>query len=525
MALQNRMELQYRQEMTINPRLYQAMDLLQMPLLDLQVHLKQELLVNPFLELAEESEEGVETTEEASAEESGEEGEEELPEDSKAEDVKEELSEPEEDEDDQDVSSGEDAPVAEDDESSSDDYSEDGDLTTKTQEDVNWDEILDENNFDYDNFVQEVDDREFYEKAPSNGRSLYEYLTEQLVLLKLDENQRRIGEEIIGDINDDGYLTSSVSEIAFRLRMEEAEVEHVLGLIQSLEPLGVGARDLRECLLIQLREKDQEDSLVFKLVSEYFEQLSKRHWQEIAKATSLSLKEIQDAADEIAHLEPKPGRLYSSGKDDNYVVPDLIVEKVEGEYMVYVNDSNLPRLRLSRAYKEIARNRKNFSGEAKDFIYNKLNSANWLIQAIEQRKQTMLKVMRYIVDKQREFFEHGISHLKPLTLREVSEAISMHESTISRVTNDKYCQTPRGVFQLKFFFSVGLASDTGEDVSARGIKDKIAKMIENEDSSKPLTDQEIVARLKEDGLQIARRTVAKYRDQMGILPARMRKRV
>jgi RNA polymerase sigma-54 factor len=522
MALQNRMELQYRQELTINPRLYQAMDLLQMPLLDLQLHLKQELMVNPFLELIEESEEGVETTDVEAEEDSREEGKEELPEDSRVEDFKQESSGQD---DDQDVSFGEDNPVAEDVESSIDKYSEDGDLTTKTQEDVNWDEILEKSDFDYDNFAQEVDDREFYEKAPSDGRSLYEYLTEQLVLLKLDENQRRIGEEIIGDINDDGYLTSSVSEIAFRLRMEEAEVEHVLGFVQTLEPLGVGARDLKECLLIQLREKGREDSLVFKLVSEYFEQLSKRHWQEIAKATGLSLKKIQDAADEIAHLEPKPGRLYSSGRDDNYVVPDLIVEKVEGEYMVYVNDSNLPRLRLSRAYQEIARNRKNFTGEAKVFIYNKLNSANWLIQAIEQRKQTMLKVMSYIVDKQRDFFEHGISQLKPLTLREVSEAIDMHESTISRVTSDKYCQTPRGVFQLKFFFSVGLASDTGEDVSARGIKDKIAKMIENEDSSQPLTDQEIVARLKEDGLQIARRTVAKYRDQMGILPARMRKRV
>jgi len=522
MVLQHRMELQYRQELTINPRLYQAMDLLQMPLLDLQLHLKQELMVNPFLELVEESEEGVETTDVEAAEDSEEEDEEKWPEDSRVEDSKEESSKQE---DDQDVSLGEDNPVAEDDESSLGDYSEDGDLTTKTQETINWDAILDNNDFDYDNFVQEVDDREFHEKAPSNGQSLYEYLTEQLVFLKLDENQCRIGEEIIGDINDDGYLTSSVSEIAFRLRMDEAEVEHILELVQSLEPLGVGARDLKECLLIQLREKGQEDGLVFKLVSEYFEQLSKRHWQEIAKATGLNLKEIQDAADEIAHLEPKPGRLYSSGRDDHYVVPDLTVEKVEGEYMVYVNDSNIPRLRLSHAYQEIARDRKNFTGEAKNFIYNKLNSANWLIQAIEQRKQTMLKVMRYIVDKQHNFFEHGISYLKPLTLREVSEAIDMHESTISRVTNDKYCQTPRGVFQLKFFFSVGLACDTGEDVSARGIKDKIAKMIENEDSSKPLTDQEIVARLKEDGLRIARRTVAKYRDQMGILPARMRKRV
>ncbi|OGF96711.1 MAG: RNA polymerase sigma-54 factor [Candidatus Glassbacteria bacterium GWA2_58_10] len=518
MALHNRMELQYRQELTINPRLYQAMDLLQMPLLDLQMHLKQELLINPFLELAEEAEENLETAEEEQTEADEVAGEEavELPleeEEPRAEEVEPEPVESE------DIQGG----SAE--EATLDEAPEDGDLTTKTQDDIDWDKILNEGEFDYDNFAQEVEDREFYERAPINGRSLYEYLTEQLVLLKLDDRQLRIGEEIIGDISDDGYLTSSVSEIAFRLREEETAVEEVLKLIQTLDPLGVGARDLKECLLIQLRDTAEEDELVYKLVDEYFEQLSKRHWQEIARETGLSLKEIQNAADQIAHLEPKPGRLYNSSKEDNYVIPDLIVEKVEGEYGVYINDSNLPRLRLSRAYQDIARNRKSFTGEAKDFIYNKLNSANWLIQAIEQRKQTMLKVMRYIVDKQHDFLEHGISHLKPLTLREVSEAINMHESTISRVTNDKYCQTPRGVFQLKFFFSVGLASDTGEDVSARGIKDKISKMIEAEEPSKPLTDQEIVARLKVDGLQIARRTVAKYRDQMGILPARMRKRV
>ncbi|MFH1068519.1 MAG: RNA polymerase factor sigma-54 [Candidatus Glassbacteria bacterium] len=517
MALQNRMELQYRQELQINPRLYQAMDLLQMPLLDLQVHLKQELLVNPFLEMAEEAEEGVETSEEALDEEETETGEVDL----------EPAAVEEEAGGESEIDQAE-APAVEEPEITEPtlvEAPEEGDLTTTTQESIDWDEILNEDNFDYDNFQQEIDDREFYEQAPIDGRSLYEHLTEQLTLLKLDDEQRRIGEEIIGDIDDDGYLKSSVSEIAFRLRTEEHKVEEALARIQTLDPLGVGARNLQECLLIQLRENGHPDELVYRLVDEFFEPLSRRHWQEIAKGTGLSLKEIQDAADRIARLEPKPGRLFASSRENNYVIPDLVMEKIEGEYVVYVNDSNLPRLRLSRAYREIARNRKNFKGEAKDFIYNKLNSANWLIQAIEQRKQTMLKVMRYIVFKQHDFFEHGISHLKPLTLREVSEAINMHESTISRVTNDKYCQTPRGVFQLKFFFSVGLTSDSGEDVSARGIKDKIAKMIEHEDSSSPLTDQEIVARLKVDGLQIARRTVAKYRDQKGILPARMRKRV
>ncbi len=513
MALQNRMELQYRQELTINPRLYQAMDLLHMPLLDLQMHLKQELMVNPFLEMIEEMEDGIEAAEGETGEDTDQKTAEEGTPDSDSEAEPAETGEetvPEEDQ--------EDAPI--------NDVAVEGDLTNSSgQEDVDWDKVMNEGEFDTDNYVQEIEDREFYEKAPSNGRSLYEFLTEQFVLQRTTENQRAIGEEIIGDINDDGYLNSSVSEIAFRLRVSEEEVDEVLRIIQSLDPIGVGARDLKECLLIQLRENGNQNSLAYRLVDEFFEQLSKRHWQEIARILGIGLKEVQDAADVVSRLEPRPGRFYTAGRDDNYVIPDLIVEKVEGEYLVYVNDNNLPKLRLSRSYQEVARNRKKFTGEAKEFIYNKLNSANWLIQAIEQRKQTMLKVMRFILEKQYDFFEHGISHLKPLTLREVSEAIDMHESTISRVTNDKYAQTPRGVFQLKFFFSVGLTSYTGEDVSARGIKDTISKMIENEDNSRPLTDQEIVARLKDDGIQIARRTVAKYRDQLGLLPARMRKRV
>jgi RNA polymerase sigma-54 factor len=207
------------------------------------------------------------------------------------------------------------------------------------------------------------------------------------------------------------------------------------------------------------------------------------------------------------------------------VTPDLVAEKVDGEFYVYHNDHSLPRLKLSRAYREVARDKSKFQGESKQFISNKLNSAHWMIQAIEQRRQTMLKVMNFIVDRQREFFEKGVQYLKPLTLREVAEHIDMHESTVSRVTNEKYVQTPRGVLPLKFFFSSGLATDYGEDVSARGIRDRINKLVGDEDSKTPLTDQAIVDILKNEGVQIARRTVAKYRDQLGILSARMRKRV
>src|SRR5690606_11167717 len=212
-------------------------------------------------------------------------------------------------------------------------------------------------------------------------------------------------------------------------------------------------------------------------------------------------------------------------RGDHYIIPDLVVEKIEDRYHVFLNDTGVPRLRLSRAYQEIARDRTKMTAENRDFIASRMNSATWMIQAIEQRRQTMLKVMNFIVDRQRDFFEKGIEYLKPLTLREVAEVISMHESTVSRVTNEKYVQTPRGVLPLKFFFSSALTTATGEDASARSIRAKLEKMVADENPAKPLTDQQIVHLFEEQGIQIARRTVAKYRDQLGILPARMRKRV
>ncbi|HPV77699.1 MAG TPA: RNA polymerase factor sigma-54, partial [Gemmatimonadaceae bacterium] len=287
---------------------------------------------------------------------------------------------------------------------------------------------------------------------------------------------------------------------------------------------GVGARDLRECLLLQLRDLKHEETLQYRLVRDAFDELIAHRWSEISKRFGISAQDVQQAADEIAKLDPKPGLRYSNA-NDGYIVPDLVVEKIDGAYHVFINDGNLPRLKLSRAYQEIARDKKKFDGENKEFISSKLNSANWMIQAIEQRRQTMLKVMNYIVDRQRDFFEKGVQYLKPLTLREVAEVIAMHESTVSRVTNEKFVQTPRGVLPLKFFFSSGLSTTGGEDVSARGIKDQIEKLVTNEDPKNPLTDQAIVNILRDSGVNIARRTVAKYRDQLGVLSARMRKRV
>ena len=487
-----------RQELKINPRLYQAMDLLYMPLLDLQQHLKQELLTNPFLELVEpedEDEEGPETD------------------DGNAE--AQDLTEPE-------------ATAEAEPEKTGDD-------------DVDWEAVL-LDGFETGGQREEFEQREWIEPVTVASKDLSDHLTEQLSLLDLSPRQAFLADEFVGNINDDGYLAcpleeiqQGVNELLAREAEErdldtevpifgEAELQAMLRIIQDLDPPGVGARDLRECLLLQLRAAGQRESLAYRLVAEAFEELIAHRWSELSKRFGISAQDVQGAADEIAKLDPKPGLRYSASSD-NYIIPDLVVEKIDGHYHIFLNDGNLPRLKLSRTYQEIARDKKRFDAESKDFIASKLNSANWMIQAIEQRRQTMLKVMHYIVDRQRDFFEKGVQALRPLTLREVAEAVGMHESTVSRVTNEKFVQTPRGVLPLKFFFSSGLSTADGDDVSARGIKDQIEKLVAGEDPKNPLTDQAIVEILQESGVQIARRTVAKYRDQLGVLPARMRKRV
>ena len=359
-------------------------------------------------------------------------------------------------------------------------------------------------------------------------------------LLDLSPREAVLADDFVGNITDDGYLACSLDEIQRGVNewiaaeaeerdaevapFSDAEMQAMLAIIQELDPPGVGARDLRECLLLQLRAAGHRESLSYRLVEDAFEELIAHRWSELSKRYGISVQDVQSAADHIAKLDPKPGLRYSAGTD-HYIIPDLVVDKIGQAYHIFLNDGNLPRLKLSRAYQEIARDKKKFDTESKDFIASKLNSANWMIQAIEQRRQTMLKVMHYIVDRQRDFFERGVQALRPLTLREVAEAVGMHESTVSRVTNEKFVQTPRGVLPLKFFFSSGLATSDGDDVSARGIKDQIQKLVSGEDTKSPLTDQAIVEILQQTGVQIARRTVAKYRDQLGVLPARMRKRV
>ena len=539
-----------RQELRINPRLYQAMDMLYMPMMDLQQHLKQELLANPFLELLEpeEEDEGKESAE------------------------KEKEKEKEKQE--------------------------------KEQE-IDWEEIL-LNGFDAGGSRPQYEAQEYLEPVCVETPDLIDHLRDQLRMMELDPRQRLLSEEFLGNIGDEGYLIAPLEELrnSVNLLLErhagdaaapapgrdgdgdgeepegeeaapapadvlqpgpawiglpengataeaaarsaaapaelprprpagdipgvpyynDAEIEQMLGVIQRLDPAGVGARDLRECLLLQLREAGESDTLAYRLVSDAFPDLIAHRWNELAKRFGVEPGKVQAAGDTLSRFDPKPGLKYSN-RSDGYIIPDLIVDKVGDKYHVSLNDTGVPRLRLSRSYQEIARDKKKLTPENREFIANKLNSANWMIQAIEQRRQTMLKVMNFIVDRQRAFFEKGVEYLKPLTLREVAEVISMHESTVSRVTNEKYVQTPRGVLPLKFFFSSALTTASGEDASARSIRAKLEKMVQEEDAAKPLTDQQIVHLFQEQGIQIARRTVAKYRDQLGILPARMRKRV
>lgn len=494
-----------RQELRINPRLYQAMDMLYMPMMDLQQHLKQELLVNPFLE----------------------------------------LLEPEEEEQD-----GADREK---------DKEQEKEQAAK-EEEMDWEEIL-LNGFDVGGTREQHEQLEYTEAVTVQTRDLTDHLREQLKMLDLTVRQILLSEEFIGNIKDDGFLAASLEEIVGSVNQlitshardnadldEELdldnldtdpaigdlpdgvelygmdEAEEMLRVIQALDPPGIGARDIQECLLIQLRELGETETLTYRLVSEAFGDLIAHRWNDLARRFGVPAVAVQTAADSLASLDPKPGLKYS-GKDDGYITPDLIVNKIDDGYKVFLNDTGMPRLRLSRAYQEVTRDRKRLTQENREFIASKMNSATWMIQAIEQRRQTMLKVMNFIVDRQREFFEKGIEYLKPLTLREVAEVINMHESTVSRVTNEKFVQTPRGVLPLKFFFSSALSTSSGEDASARSIRAKLEKMVGEEDTGKPLTDQQIVHLFQEQGIKIARRTVAKYRDQLGILPARMRKRV
>jgi RNA polymerase sigma-54 factor len=359
-----------------------------------------------------------------------------------------------------------------------------------------------------------------FENMLRSSSSLGDHLEDQLRFATEDALTRRIGVEIIGNLDEDGYLRAEVAEIAERCGTTVDEVEKVLAFVQTkFDPPGVAARSAQECLLLQLRRDPNPDPVSVEIVEQHFEDLSRRRYPEIARALKLPLDRIMESVEEIMTLEPKPGRPFGVN-DSRYIVPDVSVVKMGGEYTVILNEDGIPRLRVNSLYRSLLRS----SGdEAKQYVEQKLRSAMWLIKSVEQRQRTLRKVTQSIVKFQREFLDKGLSYLRPLALRDVGEDISMHESTISRVTTNKYVETPQGLFELKFFFHSGIASGDGEMVSSLSVKKMIQDLLGNEDSAKPLSDQEVAQILKGRGLTIARRTVAKYREELNILPSHQRR--
>jgi RNA polymerase sigma-54 factor len=472
MEMKHSLHLSQKPALIMTQRLQQALKLLQVPTLELQQILKQELMQNPLLEEVDELTENEDIAKEDSPEEK----------------ANEEAEEPSE------------------------------------EDPIDWSEYMQDGAFDRAYIPQTENNPEFLEKVPVTRTTLAESLLEQLHFLNVTADHMRIAEFLVGSLDDRGYLSTPLEEIAQMLGRPVEDCERVLQVLQALEPVGVGARDLRECLLIQLDARGQRGTLPWRVIHDQFDNLVNRRFPEIARQLRCGVEEVQEAADIVATLNPKPG-LEVSAEDPKYVVPDLLVERVDEEYVVLLNDRNVPRLRISTTYENVLKDRKAGDKSSRDYIQGRLNSARWLIQTIEQRRRTMIKVMNCIIREQREFFDKGIAFLRPLTLQQVARQIDMHESTVSRVCSGKYVQTPRGVFELKFFFSSGLETEDGEDVSARTAKDIIKTLIEEEDKKEPLSDQRIAELLHEKGLRIARRTVAKYREQLSILPARFRRRV
>lgn len=474
MAFEAKLSLRQMQKMVMTPMLQQAINLLQLSRMELLQSVRQELEANPVLEeMMEETEELSEVPalksaiEEGTTERNGE------------------------------------GPTVE----------------------IDWDSYLQDAS-DYRPSIQhEAVDRFDSGSLLTRSNSLEDHLLFQLHLTVKDQELLRLGGLIIGELDDNGYLRSGLEELASLAGASLESMASALRLIQGFDPTGVGARDLQECLLIQLRARPEGSALAEVIVGGHLHEVERHRFGKIAAALGVSVGEVQEAVALIASLQPKPGKNYGS-EEPQYITPDVYILKIDGRLLVSLNEDGLPRLRVSRYYRQILSKQALAPREAKGYVEEKMRSALWFIRSIEQRKRTLIKVTESLVKYQREFFEYGISHLKPLTLREVADDISMHESTISRVTSNKYVQTPQGLFGLKYFFHRGVPSTVGEVVSSRRVRDLVRRYLTEEDSSKPLSDQKIVEILaRMHGVEIARRTVAKYRGQLKIPSSNQRRYV
>jgi len=368
-----------------------------------------------------------------------------------------------------------------------------------------------------------VNDAPNYENMVSKGETLAEHLEWQLRMDNLSEEEWRIANFIIGNVNDDGYLATPFEEMLEDLGVIEGDALYVLDKIQNLDPIGCGSRDLTDCLLAQAKILEERSPLLEKIIKNHLEDLKTKDFTKISNITGNSVEEIHQAVESLNQFNPKPGRLISP-TDTQYVVPDLYIIEVSGEFVVAVNEEGIPRLKVSSIYKDLL-NQKNGAGgdEVKDYVQDKLRSAVWLIKSIEKRQKTIYRVAEAIVKHQQEFFKKGVEFLKPLTLKNIADEIGVHESTVSRVTTNKFMHSPLGVFELKYFFMSGIGGKTGDEVSSEVLKVKIKNLIAMENAHRPLSDQKICELLKREGIDVARRTVAKYREVLGILSSSKRK--
>ena len=462
--------LQLRLKQTLAPQLIQSLKMLQMPILKLEQTLRHELSINPLLEEIEPEEPNEQT-----------ESEDELI-----------LSD------------------------------EDEKMDPKLDK-IDWETYLgDDYDFRYKSTVSR--DEEQFERIPTSQPTLAEHLLEQLSYLKLSEEDHLIGEYVIGNISPRGYLVCAPEEMAAELELSVEKIEKIIKLIQSFDPPGVGAHDLRESLLIQLIERGLNDSIAYRVVDRYINVLDKKSALQISRSMGVSLDKVQQAMDVIKTLSPTPahGRFESGAAP---IVPDLIIDRIGDDYVVYHNDKNFPRLRINPGYRQLLRKGNKTGKDTKKYVREKLEQARWLLNSINQRRTTMIRVMESIVDVQREFFEKGPAFLKPLIMEDIAQKVEMNVATISRVSNGKYVQTPQGVYEIKYFFNSGIVNTDGGELSKRHVKTRIEEIIKNENPEKPLSDQEIFQRLKDEGIKLARRTVTKYREELRIQPARFRKRV
>ncbi len=480
MALENRLDLRLSQKLILTPQLQQAIKLLQMPQLELTQVLNQELVDNPFLE---------ESFEEPDAEQYPEEG----------------------------------PPVA------TPDVGPDTEISFENITNFTVDDYFDERSSDGRDlgyFSPGIDEQPSYELFYSKKPDLYDHLLWQLRLSNADDNIRKVAEAVIGNIDEDGYLRASEEELASTLDTDSDTVDTVRAailLVHSFDPPGVGARDLKECLLLQLNALNLGETLVGTIVGNNMQDLERKKYGNLAKLYNVTLDDVMAAVKIIEGLEPRPGRSYSS-TETNYVVPDVYISKTDDGYQIVLNDEGMPRLSLNNGYRKLLLRKDMLTREEREFLKEKLKRATELIKSLDQRNKTIYKVSASILKFQIDFFDRGIQFLKPLNLKDVANDIGMHESTISRVTSNKFLACDHGVYSFRFFFSSAIQSGAG-DVSSTLVKDLIRKVIIEENAGRPFSDQMIVDKLKEQNISIARRTVAKYREELKIPPQNHRKRV